>query len=135
VHPNRGGAVDPYSWLQRATHLLFSAPRGAPFTLELRGTVVSVAGDSVLLRANVVSAWPMKQTQTKVGRRLLVTVPTDAKVQRVSKPGGPGTPTDLAAALPGQAVDLWTSVAPTTLRAQRGDDGALSASLVSLVGG
>jgi hypothetical protein len=135
VHPNRGSAVDPYPWLQRATHLLFSAPRGAPFTLELRGTVVSVADGSVLLRANVVSAWPMKQTQTKVARKLFVTVPADAKVQHVSKPGGPGTPIDLMAAVPGQAVDLWTSVAPTTLKAQRGDDGALSASLVSLVGG
>lgn len=134
LHPNRKAAVDPYPWLQRATHLLFSAPRGAPFTLELRGTVVSVSDASVLLRANVVSAWPMKQTQSKVGRKLLVTVPTGALVQRVAKLGDPGTPTDLTTAVPGQAVDLWTSVAPTTLKAQRGDDGALSASLVSLVG-
>jgi hypothetical protein len=134
VHPNRGSAVDPYPWLQRATHLLFSAPRGAPFTLELRGTVVSVADGSVQLRANVVCAWPMKQTQTKVGRKLLVTVPAGALVQRVPKLGDPGTPTDLSTAVPGQSVDLWTSVAPTTLKAQRGDDGALSASLVSLVG-
>jgi hypothetical protein len=33
----------------------------------------------------------------------------------------------------GQKVDLWTAVAPTTLKAERGDDLALSASLVSLV--
>ena len=133
LHPNRKAAVDPYLWLQRATHLLFSAPRGAPFTLELRGTVVAVADDSVQLRANVVSAWPMTQSQTKLGRRLLVTVPAGATVQRVTKPGAPGTPTTLAAAQPGQQLDLWTAVAPTTLKAQRGDDRALTASLVSLV--
>src|SRR5690349_16555496 len=53
VHPNRKAAVDPYPWLQRATHLLFTAPRGAPFTLELRGTVTAVADDSVQLKVTV----------------------------------------------------------------------------------
>ncbi len=134
VHPNRKAAVDPYALLQRSTHLLFAAPRGAPFTLELRGTVVSVADDSVQLRPTVVSAWPMRQTQTKMKRTLLVTVPSEATVQHVLKPGGPGTPTELASARIGQQVDLWTAAAPTTLKAQRGDNGALSASLVSLVG-
>ena len=50
LHPGRGAATDPYPWLQRATHLLFSAPRGMPFTLELRGTVVSVTDDAVQLK-------------------------------------------------------------------------------------
>jgi len=45
LHPGRGKAVDPYPWLQRATHLLFSAPRGTPFTLDLRGTILSVNGE------------------------------------------------------------------------------------------
>lgn len=134
VHPNRKGAVDPYPWLQYATHLLFAAPRGAPFTLELRGTVVSVATDSVQLKVGVVSAWPMRQTQTKLRRTLLVTVPVGATVQQVATLGGPGTPVDLGSARIGQQVDLWTAAAPTTLKAQRGDNGALSASLVSLVG-
>ena len=133
LHPNRKAAVDPYKWLQTAKHLLFAAPRGAPFTLELRGTVVSVAEDSVQLKATVVSAWPMHQTQTKLKRTLLVTVPADATVQQVATMGGPGTPVDLSSARVGQQVDLWTATAPTTLKAQRGDDLALSASLVSLV--
>jgi hypothetical protein len=134
LHPNRKAAVDPYPWLQTATHLLFAAPRGAPFTLELRGTVVEAAEDSVQLKVSVVSAWPMRQTQTKVRRTLLVTVPAGAMVQHVVKVGGPGTPTDLTTARIGQQVDLWTAAAPTTLKAQRGDDGALNASLISLVG-
>jgi Peptidase family M23 len=134
VHPNRKAAVDPYPWLQRATHLLFAAPRGAPFTLELRGTVAAVADDSMQLKVTVVSAWPMRQTQTKLKRTLLVAVPTGATVQHVATLGGPGTPTFLSSARTGQQVDLWTAAAPTTLKAQRGDDGALSASLISLVG-
>jgi len=47
--------------------------------------------------------------------------------------GGPGTAATLADADVGQAVDVWTTVAPATLKAERGDDLALSASLVSLV--
>ena len=33
-----------------ATHLLFSAPRGTPFTLALRGTVAAVTGDAIQIR-------------------------------------------------------------------------------------
>ncbi|HSB39641.1 MAG TPA: M23 family metallopeptidase [Gaiellaceae bacterium] len=133
LHPGRKGAVDPYPWLQRATRLLFSAPRGAPFTLELRGTVVAVSEDAVQMRLSAVQAWPMRQRQSRLKRRLLVSVPLDATVQRVSQVGGPGIPVSLGSAKPGQQVDLWTTKALTTLRAQRGDDNALSASLVSLL--
>jgi hypothetical protein len=134
LHPGRGKAVDPYPWLQRATHLLFSAPRGMPFTLELRGTIVSVTEDTVQLRLAAVSAWPMRQRQSQLKRRLLVSVPADATVQRVPSFGSSGTPVELSSAKPKQPVDIWTAAAATTLKAQRGDDLALSASLVSLIG-
>jgi hypothetical protein len=133
LHPGRGKAVDPYPWLQRANHLLFSAPRGMPFTLELRGTVASVDADSVQVLLSAVSAWPMRQHQAQLKRRLLVSVPLDATVQRVAKLGERGTPTTLATAKAKQQLDIWTAAAPTTMKAQRGDDLALSASLVSIV--
>jgi hypothetical protein len=133
LHPNGGRAVDPYPWLQRGQHLLFAAPRGSPFTLELRGTVVSANAASLRVKAMTVSAWPMRQRQTKLGRKLTVLVPPSAIVQAVPKLGDPGTPVDITEARPGQAVDVWTAVAPTTLKAERGDDLALSVSLVSLV--
>ncbi len=133
LHPNGGRAVDPYQWLQTGQHLLFAAPRGMPFTLELRGTVAGVTDSSIRIKAAVVNAWPMRQHQTKLKRKLLVEVPSSALVQTVAKIGGPGTPATLALADTGQAVDVWTAVAPATLKAERGDDLALSASLVSLV--
>ncbi len=134
LHPGRKRAVDPYSWLQKANRLLFAAPRGMPFTLDLRGTVVEVSDDgSLQMRLTAVSAWPMRQQQAKLKRRLLVTVSADAAVQRVPRIGAPGTPVELSTAKTGQQVDVWTATAPTTLRAQRGDDNMLSASLVSLV--
>jgi hypothetical protein len=133
LHPNGGKAVDPYSWLQSGQHLLFAAPRGSPFTLELRGTVAGVTDTSIRIKAAMVNAWPMHQRQTKLKRKVVVEVPDSALVQTVAKFGGPGTAATLAEADTGQKVDLWTAVAPATLKAQRGDDLALSASLVSLV--
>ena len=133
LHPAGGRGVDPYPWLRRAQHLLFAAPRGTPFTLELRGTVASVLPEALRLKAVSVDAWPMRQHQSKLARKLLVVVPSSATVQTITKPGGPGTPAKLTSARAGQAVDLWTAVAPTTLKAERGDDLALTASLVSLL--
>jgi hypothetical protein len=133
LHPSGGKAVDPYPWLQSGLHLLFAAPRGSPFTLELRGKVAGVTDTSIRIKAATINAWPMRQRQTKLNRKLLVDVPSGALVQTVAKIGGPGTAATLADANTGQAVDIWTSVAPTTLKAERGDDLALSASLVSLV--
>jgi hypothetical protein len=133
LHPAGKGAIDPYSWLQHGQHLLFAAARGTPFTLELRGTVAAVSGDAIQIRASSIGAWPMRQRQSNLRRRLLVLVPESATVQTVAKPGGPGIPAKLASAKVGQQVVLWTSPAPTTLKAQRGDDLSLSAALVSLI--
>jgi hypothetical protein len=133
LHPGGKGAVDPYAWLQRGQHLLFAAPRGAQFTLELRGTVTAVAADSIQVRANNVRAWPMRQRQSNLRRRVLVMVPDTATVQSVATSGGAGTPTELTSAKIGQQVVLRTAPAPTTLKAQRGDDLSLSASFISLV--
>jgi hypothetical protein len=133
LHPGGKGAVDPYPWLQRGQHLLFWAPRGTPFTLQLGGTVASVLDDELLIRANTVGASPMRQRQSNLKRKLLVLVPETATVQTVTKPGVEGMPTSLASAKVGQRVVVVTSRAPTTLRAQRGDNLALSAALVSLV--
>jgi hypothetical protein len=133
LHPNGGKAVDPYQWLQSGQHLLFAAPRGSPFTLELRGTVAGVTDTSIRVKVATINAWPMRQRQTKVKRKLLVDVPASALVQSVAKIGGPGTAATLADADTGQAVEIWTAAAPATLKAERGDDLALTASLVSLV--
>jgi hypothetical protein len=104
-----------------------------PFTLELRGTVATVSDDFVQLKLGAVSAWPMAQRQSKLKHKLFVSVPVDATVQVVPRLGAPGTPAALTDAKVGQQIDVWTAAAPTTLRAQRGDDFALNASLVSLI--
>jgi Peptidase family M23 len=133
LHPGRKAAVDPYPWLQRASRLLFVAPRGAPFTLELRGSVAAVDEEEIQMKLSAVTAFPMRQRQSRLKRKLLVAVSADATVQRLSKVGAPGIPIRLLDARIGQQVDLWTQTAPTTLKAQRGDALALDADLVSLI--
>jgi Peptidase family M23 len=133
VHPGRGSAVDPYKTLQQATHLLFAVPRGSPVTLKLRGKVSAVTEDAIRIKVRSVSAWPMAQKQPKISRNLLVLVPDTAIVQSVRKFGVPGSAIDLMSAAAGQSVEVWTSAAPATLKAERGDDVALSASLISVV--
>ncbi|MGZ4282228.1 MAG: M23 family metallopeptidase [Gaiellaceae bacterium] len=132
LHPSGGKAADPYPWLQSGQHLLFASSRGTAFTLDLRGTVTGVTADTLRLKATSVTAWPMKQGQS-LSLKLLVTVPSSAIVQTVKGIGKPGAPADLLDAKPGQKVQVWTGAAPTTLKAERGDELVLNASLVSLV--
>jgi hypothetical protein len=42
------------------------------------------------------------------------------------------TVASVTVATKGQKIVVWTQPAPTTLKAQRGDDGALSAALIQL---
>ena len=63
VHPNDGGAVDPYSYLRKAQQLMFYAKPGAKVALSIGGTVVSALGGELELKTSQVqlnSAKPVK---------------------------------------------------------------------------
>jgi hypothetical protein len=130
VHPGGGKAVDGYPYLQAAQHLLFAAPKGTPFTLELDGTIVSPGTASLQLRLNAVRAWPMGQRQAGLKRTLLLDVPAAAVVQSAN--GSQRPRSALVSATKGQAVKVWTMPATASLKNERGDDLALGAALVVL---
>jgi murein DD-endopeptidase MepM/ murein hydrolase activator NlpD len=130
VHPAGGKAVDGYPYLQTAQHLLFAAPKGKPFTLELDGTVLAPAALTLQIRLNIVHAWPMGQHQTKLKRPLLLNVPATAVVQSTN--GGAPRKSSILNARPGQTVKVWTMPATASLKMERGDDLALNAALVLL---
>jgi len=132
VHPNGGRAVSPYTWLQKAYKLLFTARAGSPFTLTLTGTVVSATIDRLTVKVSTSQAWPSGMALTKLNRAIAVTVPDTTVVQSLGATGMFRTVASVALAQKGAKVVVWTQPAPTTLKAQRGDDGALSSALIQL---
>jgi hypothetical protein len=128
VHPNDGKAVDPYPFLQAATPLLFYAKPGAAFGLTLTGTVVTATADKLQVQVSELQAWPTGLKLTKLAKPLTISVPATALVQQ--KPGTGGA--RLLTAYQGQPVVVWTQPALASLKAERGDDGALTAALVQL---
>jgi hypothetical protein len=129
VHPNGGKAVDGYPYLQAAQHLLFAAPPGTAFTLELDGTVVKPTGATLAMRLKQIHAWPMGQHQA-IKRNVVLNVPATAVVQSVS--GSRVRNMALASAQKGQTVKVWTMPATASLKTERGDALALEAALVLL---
>jgi Peptidase family M23 len=134
VHPAGGRAVDPYPYLQAAQRLLFVSKPGAPFALTLTGTVAAATVDRLTVTVQTSQAWPSRLTLTKLNQTITLAVPFAAVVQFVIPPAAPRAVASAALAQRGQKVVVWTQPAAATLRAQRGDAGALAAALVQLLG-
>ena len=132
VHPGGGKAVSPYPYLQKAYKLLFTAKAGSPFALTLTGTVVSAAIDRIVVNISTSQAWPSGLTLTKLNRTIALTVPESTTVQSLSPTGGLRTVANVTLAAKGDKIVVWTTPAPTTLKAERGDDDVLSSALIQL---
>jgi hypothetical protein len=130
VHPGGGHAVSPYPYLQKAYKLLFAAKAGAPFSLALTGVVVSATTDELVVNVATSQAWPSGLTLTKLNRPVTLVVPPAALVQTIVPTVR--TVASVTLATKGQKVVVWTQPAPATLKAERADDGALTAALIQL---
>jgi hypothetical protein len=130
VHPGGGRAVSPYPYLQKAYKLLFAAKPGTPFALTLTGTVVSASINRLVVNVSTSQAWPSNLVLTKVNRAIAITVPETTIVQSLGPTGVLRAIANVTLAEKGQKVVVWTQPAPATLRAQRADDGVLSAALI-----
>ena len=134
VHPGGGPAVSPYPYLQKAYKLLFAAKPGTPFGLTLTGSVVSAAIDRISVNVSTSQARPSGLVLTKLNRPIVITVPETTVVQSLGPTGTFRTIANVTLAEKGQKVVVWTQPAPASLRAQRADDGVLSAALIQLGG-
>jgi hypothetical protein len=132
VHPGGGKAVSPYAYLQKAYKLLFTAKAGTPFALTLTGTVVSAATDRLMVNVSTSQAWPSGLILTKLNRVIALAVPETTTVQSVAPTGGLRSIEGISLAQKGDKIVVWTLPAPTTLKAERADDGVLSTALVQL---
>ncbi|HSL66499.1 MAG TPA: M23 family metallopeptidase [Gaiellaceae bacterium] len=130
VHPGGGAAVSPFPHLRKAKRLLFAAEPGAPFTLALNGTVVQANDGSLELDVASLRRYPGGLRVPKVGRRVELAVPPHVVV--LNPLGALLAAAKLAAAKPGQAAQVWTEKAETTLEAQLGAPLVLSAQRILL---
>ena len=109
VHPNRNGAVDPFRYLQRASHLLAPAPpAGRMFTLKLTGAVATATQTNVTMTAESVAAWPSHVRQSKLEQTVSLTLAAGETLT------------------PGERIVAWTQPAPGTVAALTGAPGALT---------
>ena len=130
VHPNGGGAVNPFSHLRAARRLLFSAQPGTTFTLALTGKVANAAGESLQLNVDQVRQWPGGRKVKQAGQKVPVAVPETASIEGLGDDAGlPAFPT-LDLLTRGLPVTVWTEPATVTLAAQSGLKGTLAASRV-----
>jgi hypothetical protein len=132
VHPNDGPAVSPYPYLRAAQRLFFVAPFGSTVTLSLTGAIVSVVPGQLKVRIDTLRVLPGSTVLTKVDRPLVLTVPPDALVQRLTVTGIAGSSTTLTEAKKGQAATVLTRPVAASLDVQLGRDGVLSAAQVLL---
>jgi hypothetical protein len=132
VHPGGGRAISPYPYLQKAYKLLFAGKSGSPFALTLTGTVTAVSTNRLVVNVSTSQAWPSSLILTKLNRPIAITVPETTIVQSLGPTGLFRTIANISLAEKGEKVVVWTQPAPTSLKAQRADDGALSSALIQL---
>jgi hypothetical protein len=113
VHPNDGGPVNPYPYLNKARRILFAAPPGSAVTLSLKGTVLLASGTQLRMKVATATVFPVGITLLGLRKPMVLTMTKTALVGRASLRLGR------------QAIVL-TQPARTSLETQAADDGAFS---------
>lgn len=132
LHPSGSGPTNPFPYLQRAQRMLFLAPLGSTVTISLDGTFLSTSPGLVRVRVKTLRVLPGKTELTDLGRNLVLSVPSDALIQRLLPSGLSGGAVELSTARRGQAVTALTLPVATTLDVQLARDGVLSAAQLLL---
>jgi hypothetical protein len=121
VHPNDGASVNPYTHLNRAFRLLFSAPPKTRTALWLKGGVLGQLPEAFSVQVQ------------SLGVRA-----TGLKLNGISRPVSLGVSpltvieTAIGKLAGSSRATVWTKIMPVTLDAQLGKPGALTAERILL---
>jgi hypothetical protein len=133
VHPNDGGAVDPFPYLRKAKHLLFDAKPSSTVSLALQAKLVSVGNGVLALQLSKLQVLPAKRA-IDVNQKLTLSLAYDATVELPHDLPGFGGVVGLSVLKPGLAVTVYTVPTKATLAAKLGAASAFVASRV-VIGG
>ena len=128
IRPGGGRAVNPYPRLLAARRLLFFAPRGSTYTLNLSAQVVSATVTSLRVRVLTLRLSETGLVLRRLSRLVTLSVPDYATIER----GTTGQAATLASAKRGDRVAIWTEAATVTPEAQFGKAGWISAERILL---
>ena len=131
VHPNDGGAVDPYSYLRRAQKPLFAPlPGSAGFSLRMKGTVVAAAETSATVQVERLVRFPGQLTVSDLNRKVELSVSPETAV--FDPLGAVIAGAQIAALVAGKPATVWTETQPYSLSAQLGTPLSMTVDRITL---
>jgi hypothetical protein len=128
VHPNDGGAVNPYLYLMKAERLIFATAPKSIVTLTVTGTVLHAATGQLTLKVTKLLAFPAGAVLDKMRRPLQLGVAENVQVDLGNKVVGASS----APKLDGHEVVVLTEPTAATLAAAAVRPGAYQAGRVVL---
>ena len=129
VHPNDGGATNPYPYLMKAERLIFATSTHTTVTLTVTGTVTRASPGELTLNVTNLRAYPAGTVLDKMRRPLQLAV---APAVQIDLGKGKVVGAEEAPSLVGKSVLVLTEPTFATLAAAAVRPGAYSAGRVVL---
>jgi hypothetical protein len=131
IHPNDGGPVNPYPYLNRATRVLFAAPAGSAVTLSLKGSILAANATQLTMKVDTATVFPLGVTLLGLRKPVTLALPESALVD-LGTGSAEGSVADRTGTLAGKGAIVLTAPARTSLDTQAAKDLAFSVARVVL---